>query len=96
MRYLYLIFWLIIIVLAVTFAALNAHQVSVNYYFGVTHLTLPALLLWVLVLGVVLGILVMLPGLCKARHQARKNHKKAKSAEQEVNNLRRMPISEEH
>ena len=50
----------ILILLGITFAILNATPVSLNYYIGISEISLSLLLVLVLLLGIVLGILSML------------------------------------
>lgn len=96
MRYLILLFWLIIVGLALTFTALNAKVVAINYYFGTTQFHLPVLMLIMLVIGLLLGIIVMLPSIWRAKGLARQCKKAAKNSEKELTNLRTMPLKEEH
>ncbi len=96
MRYLYSLLGLIFVLVAIGFAALNSHPVNINYYVGTSHLALPALLFAVLLIGVILGTVVMLPTVIKAKFQARKHRRAAKQTSEEVDNLRRMPIQEDH
>lgn len=96
MRVLAGIFWLIIIVLAVVFSALNSHAVHFNYYLGSFNIYLPLLLLIVLVLGALLGIVAMLPKLIRAKAKHRRLKQQARHSAQEVENLRSIPIKDSH
>ena len=96
MRYVILAFWVIIILIALTFTALNSHSVIINYYLGTHTFSLPVLLLLVLCLGIILGVLMMMPSIWRAKNSARKYKQKIKHHAQELDNLRRMPIQEDH
>ncbi|MDF1796748.1 MAG: lipopolysaccharide assembly protein LapA domain-containing protein [Coxiellaceae bacterium] len=96
MRYIYIAFWAIVVLIGISFTALNSHSVLIDYYFGNAHLELPVLLFIVLLLGIILGIIVMLPVVLRAKYQARRVKRRIKQTEQEVDNLRRMPIQESH
>lgn len=96
MRYLYSIFALIVTLVVISFTALNSHPVLVNFYFSTSKLPLTALLFLVLLLGIILGIMVMLPMVIKAKFRARKDRRLAKQTSEEVDNLRRVPIQEDH
>lgn len=96
MRFVFYIFWIIVIIIGVTFASLNAHTVVVDYYAGNSTLSLPLLLLITLVLGAILGILAMIPIMLKNKQATRRLKHKVKQIEQEVNNLRSIPIKEAH
>lgn len=71
MRYVYSVFWLILIVLAITFTALNAHTVLINYYLGTRLIFLPLLLLIFFVVGIILGAFAVWIGSLKLRKAVR-------------------------
>ncbi len=96
MRYIYIAFWVIVVLVGISFTALNSHTVLIDYYFANSELELPILLFIVLLLGILLGIIVMLPMVFKAKYHARQIKRRVKQTEQEVDNLRRMPIQENH
>ena len=96
MRYVFFVFWALVILFGVTFASLNAHTVTINYYFNKSIIYLPVLLLITLVIGVVLGFVVTLPALIRSKRTARRLKQRIKQIEQEVNNLRAIPIKETH
>lgn len=96
MRYFTYIFWAIIVLIVVSFASLNSHKVSVNFYIHQSNIYFPLLLLLVLIVGCVLGILSMMPGWLKAKNNARKLRKRMRQIEQEVKNLRSIPMKDEH
>lgn len=58
---------LLVILLGVTFAILNAQPVTLHYYFGVRTLSLSLLLVLSLGLGVLLGLLVALIPIIKLK-----------------------------
>ena len=60
MRIFSYIILLIIIVLGLTFAILNAELVSLNYYFGTRQISLSLLMVLCLGVGVLLGLLAAL------------------------------------
>lgn len=61
MRIISAIIILLILILGITFASLNAEPVVVNYYLGSSKLPLSLLLVLVLGCGALLGILVSIP-----------------------------------
>lgn len=73
--------WFIIIVLVVTFAAVNSHTVAVDFYFTTVKVYLPLLLFIVLVLGAICGVLVMLPKLLRRIGHNRRLQSQLKSTE---------------
>lgn len=96
MRYLTYIFWILIIIFGITFTSLNSHLVTINYYINSTQIYLPLLLLLGLAFGAVLGIAAVLPVFIKAKSANRKLKQRIKQVEQEVKNLRTIPIKDDH
>ena len=96
MKYLYLLFWLIVILVITSFTLLNAHTVEFDYYFSSFKIFLPLLLLAVLIIGIILGNILMLPGLLRNKRRFHQARAQAKKLEKEVNNLRSIPIDNEH
>lgn len=96
MRFVATIFWIFIIVLAIIFALLNSHSVPIHFYFKAYNIYMPFLLLIVLAVGAVLGILALLPALLRAKSNIRKLKQRMRQSEQEVKNLRTIPIKDSH
>ncbi len=96
MRYVALIFWIIIIIFAITFASLNSHVIDINFYMKSVKVYIPLLLLFLLAVGALLGVLALLPALLKVKNNNRKLKSKVKRVEQEVKNLRSIPIKDSH
>lgn len=96
MRYIIGLFWLIVVVLAIIFVALNSHTIELNYYTGERQVYLPLLLFLLLVIGAILGVCAMVPIWLKAKNQKRKLKSRLRDAEQELKNLRNIPIKDTH
>jgi len=96
MRYILYLFWFIVIVFGVTFSVLNAQSLNINYYIAQSTVQLPVILLISLVLGAALGVIAMLPIVLRAKNAARKLRNQVKHIEQEVTNLRTIPIKDSH
>ncbi|WP_275096974.1 LapA family protein [Sedimenticola hydrogenitrophicus] len=94
MRFLKLIFILLIMMIGAAFAVMNAEAVRLNYYFGVEELPLSVILVAALALGAILGVLAMLSGSLRLRRENMSLRHKARLARQEVNNLRSIPIKD--
>lgn len=94
MKVVFLIFWSLIIIAGITFATLNSHPVLIRYYFNQTSVALPMLLAWTVFIGFVLGAFAMLPLWLRAKRHARRTKQRIKEIEQELNNLRTIPIKE--
>ncbi len=78
------IFLLIIIILAITFAALNASPIRLNYYLGTTQISLSLLLVYVLGLGILLGLLTTIFPFLKLKQELRVLKRRLKKGAQEV------------
>lgn len=71
---------------------MNSSYVSFDYYFGKLNISLSLLLVYTLIIGVALGMLVLTGSLLRLK---RKNHqlkKQLKQAEQEIENIRSLPM----
>ena len=96
MRYISYLFWIIIILLGISFVVLNSRTVLINYYIGEAHVYLPLLLLLELVIGAIIGVLAMLPSVLRNKNSLRKCRQKVKHLEEEIKNLRNIPIKDSH
>lgn len=90
------IFYLLLILFGISFAALNAVSVPVNLY--VTKLTLPisVLMIVILGLGVCLGFCLFLARYWRLKAEHRKILSQLKLTEREIKNLRSIPIQDQH
>ena len=88
------ILYLFVGVLALIFALLNAQTIQFNYYFGQLQLPLSLIVAIAIVLGAVLGILVSMGMLIKAKRQASLQRKNADFAEKELAKLRALPLDD--
>ncbi len=85
---------LLIIIFGVTFATLNSSQVTVNYYVAQSSLPLSLLLALVFSGGCLVGILVCLWLLLKAKMKNRRLRQRLSLAEKEIANLRAIPLQD--
>jgi len=89
----YIVF-LLIIVLGVSFAIINSAPVAIHYYVGVTKLPLSLLLAAAFGFGLIIGFSALLISSIKLRTNLGRTRKKLRIAEQEVDNLRTIPIKD--
>lgn len=96
MRVVTTILYLVLIILGVSFALLNATPVKVNFY--VTHFTISISVLMTLMLGVglVLGLILFLGRYWRLKAEHRKIKHQLKLMETEIKNLRAIPLQDEH
>src|SRR5688500_11172875 len=92
----FLRFALVIVALAVgmMFALFNVGSVTVDYLFGSLEISLVALLVLDLLLGLALGALIYLPRQLGLRLELERTRKKLATAEIEIRNLRNLPIKD--
>jgi len=95
-RILILLASLIVVVLGILFAVLNAEPVILNYYFGRQTMPLSLVLVLAMLVGAVLGVLACSGVLVRQRRTIHKLRRAAELAEKEVENLRAIPIRDEH
>lgn len=89
-------FALVIVALAVgmMFALFNVGTVTVDFLFGELEISLVALLVLDLLLGLGLGALIYMPKQLALRLELDRNRKKLAAAETEIRNLRNLPIQD--
>jgi putative membrane protein len=92
-RIVYGILVLAVLLVGVTFTTKNAQLVELNYYFGVHWETpLSFMLLTTLTVGLALGLLASLAMQARMQRQLLQVRRENRQLEQEVNNLRALPI----
>lgn len=92
-RIVYGILMLAIMLVGITFTSKNAQLVELNYYFGVHWATpLSFMLLTTLTVGIALGLLASLAMQARMQRQLLQVRRENRQLEQEVNNLRALPI----
>ncbi|BAZ94554.1 putative membrane protein [Thiohalobacter thiocyanaticus] len=93
-RILSVIALVLLIGVGITFTVLNPQQVTLNYLLGSLQLPLALLVVLVLALGAVLGLLVAGFMLLRLKRENRKLRRGTRLAEQEVANLRSLPVKD--
>lgn len=84
---------LFMVLVGVTFTTKNAQMVELNYYFGIHWTTsLSFMLLTVFTVGIVCGVLASLAMLARMQRQLLQTRRETRQLEQEVSNLRALPI----
>jgi len=94
-RLFYIILTLFTFFIGLTFAFQNKQSVELGYYFGLQwHGPLSLMLILALAIGVGVGYLVTLQMVMRARRELAQAKKEIKQVEQEVENLRALPIKD--
>ena len=90
------IFYIFLITLGISFAVLNSHPTIVNIYLVKFTLPLALLIILILAVGVSIGSLVMTKRYWRVKRQCSKLKSQLNVMEQELKNLRVMPVTEEY
>lgn len=88
------LFILVVVVLGLGFAVLNAEPVAVNFYFGTMDAPLSMVVVFAIVVGAALGVIASLKMVLVQRRRAGKLQRQVQLAEQELKNLRELPIKD--
>ncbi len=95
MRIISIFFMLAIVIFGITFATLNSESVTVNYYVDQSTLPLSLLLVLVFAMGCLLGVIVGLWLVLKAKIRNYRMRQKLRLAEKEIENLRAIPLQDQ-
>ncbi|MBI1423173.1 MAG: DUF1049 domain-containing protein [Gammaproteobacteria bacterium] len=95
-KLIYTVFILVVILLGVIFAVLNAESVQLNYYFGSQLLPLSLAIVLSMMVGAILGVLASIKLILRSRREIVRLRKASEIAEKEIANLRAIPIKNTH
>lgn len=93
-RLLGFLFLVVLVVLGLSFAVLNAQSVSLNYYFGYRDIPLSMVVVLSLAAGAVIGVLVSAGLILRMKAQTRQLRRKLRNAEKDSDQLRVLPAQE--
>ena len=96
MRLVMLIFYILLIILGVSFAALNAASVQVNFYFKTVSMPISVLMTLMLGVGILLGFILFLNRYWRLKISYLKVKGQLKLTEKEIKNLRSIPLQDQH
>lgn len=96
MRIVTYVLWIVLILVGISFALLNSHTLPLDYFIGKTNIYFPLLFVLLLLCGAILGILALIPLLIRSQTTIHRLKHKMKILDQEVANLRRIPIKDSH
>lgn len=94
MRFLYVVFLILVVGFGVTFAVENAQTVQFNYYVGEIEIRLALLLAVAVLVGAVLGVIASWSIVLRLKKQLRGLRRSEAVAQQELRNLRTIPIKD--
>ncbi|HAT8178480.1 TPA: DUF1049 domain-containing protein [Legionella pneumophila] len=96
MRILMLVTYLLLIIIGVSFAALNASSVQVNFYFKTVSMPISVLMTIMLGVGVFIGFILFITRYWRLKIEYRKMKNQLKLTEKEIKNLRSIPLQDQH
>lgn len=91
-----IIFFIILLVLGLSFSLINSTPVELHYYFGTVQLPLAFALIIALAAGTLLGILGMLSVAFKLKRETVHLKKTIRASERELTQLRALPGKDRH
>lgn len=94
MRMISYFFLLLIVIFGMTFATLNSASVTIDYYFYQSTLPLSLLLVIVFAMGCLIGMVVGIWLLIKAKMLNYRLRQRLQMAEKEISNLRTIPLQD--
>lgn len=95
MRIIVVIFYLLLILIGISFAALNATTVAVNFYFITINMPVSVLAVIMLGVGILIGFILFLFKYWRLKIVNSKIKNQLKLTEREIKNLRTIPIRNE-
>ncbi len=94
MRMISYFFLLLIVIFGMTFATLNSASITIDYYFYQSTLPLSLLLVIVFAMGCLIGMVVGIWLLIKAKMLNYRLRQRLQVAEKEISNLRTIPLQD--
>lgn len=95
-RLLLLILFLLLLALGISFAVHNAEPTTLNYYFGTITGPLSLIVIIALAAGALLGVSTSLLLVFNQRRKVARLQRKLNTCEQEIRNLRHLPLRDKH
>jgi len=86
-RMLSYLFFMVIVLVALTIASLNAERVLFNYYIGAKEISLSLLLIYTLGIGMIMGMMLILYPCIKIKREEHNLRMKFKEMEKESQNI---------
>jgi len=96
MRLVMLIIYILLIIIGVSFAALNATSVGVNFYFKTVSMPISVLITIMLGIGILIGFLLFICRYWRLKAECHKIKNQLKLTEKEIKNLRSIPLQDQH
>ncbi len=94
MRIVMTIIYLLLILVGVSFAGLNAKSVQINAYFTTFHMPISVLIVLTLGIGVFMGLILFMSRYWRLKAEHRRIKNQLKLTEKEIRNLRAIPLQD--
>lgn len=95
-RLLLLILFLLLVALGISFAVHNSEPVTLHYYFGAISGPLSLVVVIALAVGAIFGVTTSLLLVFSQRRKVSRLQRKLDTCEQEIRNLRHLPLRDNH
>lgn len=87
---------LVVALVGLSFALINAETVTLNYYFDSLQAPLSLVMVIALAIGAVMGVMASLSVVIGLKRELAKTRKAVRVSEQEIANLRSLPMKDTH
>lgn len=95
-RIIFLVIFLLISVIGLSFALMNAETVTLSYYFGTLDAPLSIIVVVSVALGALLGVSASMAMALGLKQEIARLRRSIKVTEKEVANLRSLPLRDKH
>ncbi|WP_455198275.1 LapA family protein [Kaarinaea lacus] len=95
-RIVIIVILLLVALVGLSFALINAETVTLNYYFDSLQAPLSLIMVIALALGAIMGVVASLWIVIGLKREIAKMRKAAKVSEKEIANLRSLPMKDTH
>ncbi|TAL61324.1 MAG: LapA family protein [Legionella sp.] len=96
MRIVMLVFYVLLIILGVSFATLNASSVEINFYVKTVSMPISVLMTIMLGIGIIIGFVLFIFRYWRLKAECRRMNSQLKLTEKEIKNLRSIPLQDQH
>lgn len=96
MRLLHLLTIIIMLLVGVSFAALNASSVDLNLYITSIHVPVSLMIVFAMGIGMFLGFFLLFFKYLRLKSTNKKLNNRIEIAEKEIENLRAIPLQDKH
>lgn len=96
LKIIYIAVIVLLVITGLVFAVLNAEPVQFNYYFDSLSIPLSLSMLVAMIFGAILGVLASAGVILRHKREIARLRKAVDVAEKEVNNLRSIPLRDDH